>query len=150
MGTNFYWLGHDHEYDIQQHIGKRSAAGLYCFDCGTTLNTRGTDLIHHGRGTWLKECPSCGAAESVRESLSYSAAGVELGLATREGDTPKGVRTACSFTWTLLKHKRTIEALRGNPEPVIEDEYGRAYTAAEFLAELKWCPIEFQSPAEFS
>ena len=36
MGTNYYWKDKhencEYEDDIQVHIGKRSAAGLYCWD----------------------------------------------------------------------------------------------------------------------
>jgi hypothetical protein len=149
MGTNFYWLGHQHEYGIQHHIGKRSAAGLYCFDCGTTLCHNGIQGIHTGLGDWLATCPSCGKARKD-ESITESAPGVELGCAKRNGK-PSGLRSASSFTWTLLKHKREIEALRDySSKPVIVDEYGREYTAREFLDELQWCPVEFQSPHEFS
>ena len=37
MGTNFYIIDKDQEYSEGRHIGKRSAAGWYCWDCGTTL-----------------------------------------------------------------------------------------------------------------
>ena len=49
MGTNFYWIvtgtaavPSDVKVPIEEdspevHIGKRSAAGPYCWDCGVTL-----------------------------------------------------------------------------------------------------------------
>ena len=62
MGTNFYWtkiqpwflenaknivldLKEDYESPVI-HIGKRSAAGLYCTKCGCTINRYGTQSIH--------------------------------------------------------------------------------------------------------
>jgi hypothetical protein len=53
MGTNFYTID-----DI--HIGKRSAAGLYCFDCEVTLCKNGEDAIHQGSSGWYNTCPKCG------------------------------------------------------------------------------------------
>ena len=37
MGTNYYLKGHRGDDNPKYHIGKRSAAGLYCWDCHITL-----------------------------------------------------------------------------------------------------------------
>jgi hypothetical protein len=141
MGTNFYWkeipkefkkyiphvkkwfgdVGHD---DVLVHIGKRSAAGKYCYECGTTLKKAGTDNIHDCMyDDWYSECPICG----------------------REG-TP-----ICSFRWTMLRHKWLIEALadEGWTKKCIVDEYGDSYSHIEFLQEIN-TPIEYQACCEFS
>lgn len=39
MGTNFYFNG--------QHVGKRSAAGWYCWDCHKTLCADGEEFVHY-------------------------------------------------------------------------------------------------------
>lgn len=52
MGTNFYTIDItknekiDH-MDPEFHIGKRSAAGLYCWDCDITLCKDGKEFVHH-------------------------------------------------------------------------------------------------------
>lgn len=48
MGTNYYARGYRRiaDMDPQYHIGKRSAAGLYCWDCGKTLCKDGESGIH--------------------------------------------------------------------------------------------------------
>lgn len=51
MGTNFYLKGHRGDDDPKYHIGKRSAAGLYCWDCRITLCKGGESAIHRGQLT---------------------------------------------------------------------------------------------------
>jgi hypothetical protein len=170
MGTNFYWNYTDparkpeDEDEIQHHIGKRSAAGPYCYVCGTTLCSRGSDQVHMGRDMtgWFDECPSCGAESSHK---------MEYGKIPP--DHP--VRNCCSFTWTLFKHERDLRKLmeiekvlaaglkistdalyadfiaRGisTTYPVV-NEYGVLFTATQFLEEeLKTAKIIFQSPYRF-
>ena len=142
MGTNFYWkripkeferykanvenyIGDcDDTHNVLLHIGKRSAAGLYCHDCGITLNKYGTDYVHDSMyDDWYEVCPICG----------------------REG-TP-----ICTFRWTFMKHKWLIEKLahEGCREKCIVDEYGDSYSPIEFLSEVS-TPIEYQACCEFS
>ena len=154
MGTNFYWkeTRHEEEGHILQHIGKRSAAGYYCYDCGTTLHRNGIEDVHKGgpKTAWFEACPCCGKTKENR-TIHTSTGGVELGFATAADVTRTGVSTCCSFTWTLMKHKREIEWLGSfNPdEKVIVDEYGDELSAREFLEMYQICPIEFQMPCEF-
>jgi hypothetical protein len=110
--------------NVLLHIGKRSAAGLYCHDCGITLNKYGTDYVHDSMyDDWYEVCPICG----------------------RKG-TP-----ICSFRWTMLRHKWLIEALtnEGWTAKMIVDEYDEEYTPLEFLIAVK-TPIEYQACCEFS
>lgn len=161
MGTNFYWiLGDD-------HIGKRSAAGTYCWDCGTTFRINGTAHIHDSIGLlqnldnpsgpfWHEKCPGCGNTKletDLRTNLTTTAAGVELGFAKANDVINTGVGSCFSFTWTYLKHKRELKALSifKGPNKLVVDEYDQTYTAYEFLTEvLAYCPIQFQLPREFS
>lgn len=144
MGTNFYWkriptefekykanvkrwsvYGFDNNHEnVLKHIGKRSAAGLYCSECGTTLNKHGTDHVHDCEySEWYEVCPICG----------------------KEGTL------IFSFQWTLMLHKWLIElyAKKGRITNMIVDEYGREYTPQEFLQSAK-TPIEYQACCEFS
>lgn len=135
MSNNYYWIDerHENEDHIFQHIGKTSAAGYYCYDCGTTLNSGGTQYVHRGKrgdkddmfNIWLDACPGCGEEKKT---------------------------TCSSFTWTLLKHKNEITNLaKTHPlKKIIVDEYGKEMTADEFLEKLQYCPIQFQMPSEFS
>jgi len=154
MGTNYYWKNSEKSNNIQEHIGKRNAAGLYCWDCGTVLNLGGSNEIHNGNSPWneqLDSCPSCGAEYNKDETLENSAVGAELGFGKITGEK-QGLKSCCSFTWTLMKHLWKIQNLSDNVnrEKVIINEYGEEFTADEFLQMLKGCPIQCQLPREFS
>lgn len=150
MGTNFYWRLNPltlltsrvesplpESDDLESHIGKRSAAGPYCWNCGTTLCMAGTDSVHHtGRQQeWLTECPSCHAKPMSPNEI---------------GSSP--VRSCCSFTWTLGKHEKTLRAisLANIQSKCVADEYGEQCSANEMLAITDGCPIQFQCPERFS
>ena len=130
MGTNFYQSG--------QHIGKRSAAGLYCWDCGVTLCKGGGLAIHAGGSEWHDRCPVCGASRTT-EGISEGAAGRELGFNKTEPSPKTGVKTCSSFTWAV-DPEGFSPPRRGKP---IRDEYGRKYTAKGFDAVLSECPVQF-------
>ena len=145
MGTNFYWRELPKEFEkyklnvekyigavddnpdnVLLHIGKRSAAGLYCYYCGTTLCKNGADFIHtvcEPYEEWYKVCPICG----------------------KEGTY------ICTFRWTFMLHKWLIEvfAKQGRTDKCIVDENGKEYTPQEFLNAVE-TPIEYQSCCEFS
>lgn len=160
MGTNFYWIYNPNNLDKDHpkiHIGKRSAAGLYCYDCGIYLTAESTQYAHM-QESFKKEiqcittksfdgvCPNCGKS---RQKDSFSSAFKELGF-----DQPKteltGVQGCSSFTWTMMLHKSRITELLTSDDKVIIDEYGKEFSAVEFLNELKYTPIEFQMHCEFS
>ena len=154
MGTCFFWIKKpiSHSMDIQVHIGKRSAAGRYCWDCGSVFHTH-TMEIHSGRDSGdLGSCPGCGKPAKIN-SFAKSSAGVELGFVKSKEVPKKGIGSCCSFTWTLMKHKRRLQELadKGDTKKVVVNEYGDKFTASEFLEEeLNLVTIEFQSPQEFS
>ena len=149
MGTNFYWIGKTHEDgedDPSVHIGKRSAAGLYCWDCGTTLCSDGTERIHYGRVDFFKTCPNCNKSPNDGKTTGH----VELGFAEPKDVGRKGVTSCCSFIWTMMKHKRDLKYLFNVNKKVVIDEYNREYTAKEFFEEaLAGVAIEFQSYRNF-
>ena len=150
MGTNFYWTGDEQSDDVHVHIGKRSAAGAYCWDCGATLCLGGTNDIHTSDATWSKNCPAC--HRSADGGNISGAAAVELGF-TRVGPDKQGITSCSSFTWTMLSHKWKLEKMReeGCLDVCVEDEYGRKYMAGQFLdVILSGVAIEFQHAGEFS
>lgn len=124
MGTNFYTLD-------GRHIGKRSAAGRYCWDCRVTL-CKGR--IHYSEG-FYDACPKCGAVP-LKETIEASSAGRELGFNKSAPAAKTGVRSCSSFSWAM-----EIGEMEG--EATVEDEYGRKYTAVEFQQVLEECPIRF-------
>jgi hypothetical protein len=140
MGTNFYTLGN-------KHIGKRSAAGLYCWDCKVTLCAGGEEKIHYGcrdishppfcNCGWLKECPECGE-KPVVESLSESTAGRELGFNKEDPKEKTGVKSCCSFSWAMSPDLFDVSKMR-----FIKDEYGDRFTREEFEEILKECPVRY-------
>lgn len=127
MGTNFY--------DARgRHLGKRSAAGAYCWDCGISLCMPGAEFVHEGR-EFHACCPECGKERQV-ETIETGAAGRELGFNKTKPKKKKGVASCSSFTWA------------SRPEAIIntkyiKDEYGRRYSLRQFLAVLEECPIRF-------
>jgi len=144
MGTNFYIRGHRHCGSM--HIGKRSAAGYYCWHCKMTLGI-GDD--------WVESCPGCGRLPES-ESLADSAAGLELGFANPKVGSPKvGVRSCSSFRWAMTMDDVKAKMADATKCPSchreytdcrecrIEDEYGRLYTSGEFESMLAGCPVQF-------
>lgn len=146
MGTNFYLINGKRR---GAHIGKRSAAGLYCWDCGQTLCLDGEARIHNScrpNGTfpygseptkWAKECPKCGK-KPIEESLDESSAGRELGFVKTAPAMKTGVRSCSSFTWAI-----DPPVFKNTMKLVVQDEYGRRFTAAQFEAVLDECPVRY-------
>ena len=126
MGCNFYTV-------TGKHIGKRSAAGLYCWDCHVTLCIGGEKNVHTSDSRWHKRCPKC-HKKPESESLHGGAVGRELGFNKEPFAPKKGVASCSSFSWDV--DPDSIKRLR-----IIEDEYGRRYTAKEFQELLSECPI---------
>ncbi len=132
MGTNYYAAGHQN--DPEYHIGKRSAAGYYCWDCRQTLCMDGEANVNSCRSRWYDRCPKCGKS-CERESLSESALGLEMGLNEFPPGGKAGVRSCSSFRWA--------RALNDIQE--IVDEYGTILTRDEFLKMVEECPIHHNS-----
>jgi hypothetical protein len=148
MGTNFYFYADESEHE---HIGKRSAAGPYCWDCGVTLCSTsvdshtgkslfGSDSVHHSPSHWLDCCPCCDAKET-KEHLDESTAGRELGFNKTKPGAKTGVASCCSFTWAISPSR--FADLKTAPNISIRDEYGTVYSNEEFRDVLKECPIKY-------
>jgi hypothetical protein len=147
MGTNFY-LKEDESF----HIGKRSAAGWYCWNCGITLCKGGEEQIHYGKGMedgWWQSCPECDQ-EREQESTSESSVGRELGFNKSDPCRKTGVKSCSSFSWAMKPNKLTdlieymFDALKVSPDTtVILDEYGNEFTWERFKEVLSECPVQF-------
>lgn len=159
MGTNFYWtdkieiiglrlekeLGRrSYQYKDSRHIGKRSAAGLYCWDCGVSLNKGNV----HYDNEWHEKCPKCGNTE-VRNfeehelSLPVPVA-MELGFSPPRREKPRGVSPCSSFTYAQEPDYVDRVCKLNLGRFIVEDEYGRRCSAGEFLGMLENnCPLRF-------
>ncbi len=139
MGTNFYLGKYVYETKYENHIGKRSAAGLYCWDCDETLIIGGKDMIHKGNTGVYDNCPKCGQ-KKTKETIEESSGGLELGFGDRYNfKRKKGVQTCSSFTWAMGP-----DNLRDSRKRIIYDEYGNKYTKKEFFKMVKnTCPVQF-------
>ena len=131
MGCNFY--------DLKgTHIGKRSAAGLYCWDCKKTLCKNGNSAIHTSDSEWFETCPRC---LKTKEDEGWSSSiGRELGFNKQPFGKKSGVKSCSSFSWAIIPKE-----LRKRK---IKDEYGRKYSFKEFLKVLEECPIQFTNSIE--
>ena len=148
MSINFY-LKEDFKglYPIKRKmeqllIGKRSQAGLYCWNCRRTLQSSkdvyyGTEwpdpyAIYHNRigSVMLEECPICGLKFGKKEELIHE--GVEPGLififALRVDEIFDISKELTSSTFYKQK--------------TIVDENGNEYTIEEFFEILKQCPVQ--------
>src|SRR5215212_11244709 len=135
MGTNYYTLK-------SKHIGKRSAAGKYCWDCNTTLCKEGNDAVHTGSGypllnsgdmmkdlameikrseeKWYDECPIC-HKKPDKEGVDNNAAGRELGFNKEPYKRKTGIKSCSSFTWAVSPSNLS-------KVKYVRDEYGRKMT----------------------
>jgi len=138
MGTNFY-LGKKNidNSDPEYHIGKRSAAGMYCWDCKRSLCKHGAGRVHYSDyNEWYDSCPQCGK-KSKGEPIEKSTVGRELGFNETKPGKKTGVASCSSFTWAMPPER--FESRRHH----IYDEYGRRFTRKEFDKILEECPIQF-------
>ena len=141
--------GHDPDfhgaYHYATHLGKRSGAGAYCWDCGQTLCMGGEPDIHYGRTPWHAACPKCGKKKGNESVTSQgNAAGVELGFAEVNSSRPRGVQSCCSFGWAQPPEAALAALEERRDQLCVEDEYGRVMTAGAFLDMLEnQCPVRF-------
>jgi len=152
MGTNYYTKkNYQDSMSPEYHIGKRSVAGMYCWDCGITLCKDGETRVHCTRRDdnnpnsseteWFKSCPKCGK-NPEEENLDKSSVGRELGFNKGKPQKKSGVKSCSSFSWVIKKEE--LEKKFKNKEiNYIYNEYGDKFTLKEFKEMLKECPIQY-------
>lgn len=176
MTTNFYLRSKfTRLYPIDRSmdellIGKRAAAGWYCWDCRSTLCKPGNKFVHAGpfeqkeipflqkyylvpmtpETVWSDECLHCGQS---REDSSEWSQGLSKGSVARElgfdKSKPKGkigIASTSSFTFALRFQEvhrllNRLKWLRIFGKPIV-DEYGRSYSVKEFMDVLEECAIQ--------
>lgn len=143
MGTNYYIKDIGISDSPECHIGKKSAAGLYCWNCNITLCIAGDKWIHNSSKDehWYKKCPVCGQIPK-KESLSESSAGRELGFNKGAYKKKTGVASCSSFTFAMPPEKVKLI-------PHIVNEYDDEFTQKEFQQILEECPIRYYSIGEW-
>lgn len=153
MGTNFYLNAKEDEGGI--HIGKRSGAGPYCWDCNETLCKGGKKWIHYSQYEWFDKCPKCGKSREEESLSGTSAAGTELGFNKHSGKKI-GVKSCCSFSWAIEDPVAFMLKLMSPKESkgmIIMDEYDRKISVKDFKKViLEDCPVKYYSTVgeEFS
>lgn len=153
MGTNFFLLTgkkpKEYSWDSFRysgnfiHIGKRSAAGHYCWDCHRTLCMPGESRIHTSRDDeWVDACPICKKPIETKANVVGQSVALELGFSKPAMTQQSGVKCVSSFTWA--SPESMILDLRKSKKKLVVDEYHRESTVAEFLQMLEHqCPIRY-------
>lgn len=150
MGTNFYWLKEYSEikrlqeqgietelddYSPTVHIGKRAAAGSYCYSCRVSLFSGGEEWVHG---------PPWGGSDPLSQSDIDLFDSMKMLQACPECGAEKGsehVRGACSFCYAQQPNEVRQRCEQSLNSPCVIDGYDREYTGKEFLGELECCPI---------
>lgn len=154
MGTNFFVRDKKRVtqrllrklYEEGPHIGKRSAAGWYCWDCKLTLCKNGNEGVHFGASKWLDNCPKCKQPRPEIASLLTGAVSRELGFDKSDFSFKNGVAECSSFRWNLDPNgEEWFKVLEKGGKPIV-DEYGTLYSTEEFLEMLTECPIQYCDP----
>lgn len=112
------------------HIGKRSAAGLYCYSCNAWFHDpAGCDERPKEQRT---SCKYCGAEHKPGMNRATS---VELGFSKPETLRPEsGVEGTCVFSWANWPDEVYNIARQAPAEmPLIVNEYGKTMTGKEFI-----------------
>jgi len=130
MGMNFFTLW-------GMHIGKRYAAGVWCWDCKKRVTSIGDIYI----------CPKCGRQE---RQLSFNSAFRELGFDETSPKKHTGIDGASGFTW--YTGGKTIDAVKRKLRRSIfvKDEYGKIYPIRKFWDIFKDVIEEKTESREFS
>lgn len=116
------------------HIGKRSAAGLYCYSCNSWFHDPAN--CDKREPDERRTCKYCGKGP---EDVMSRAASMELGFSEAEADRPEsGVKGTCSFGWANWPDEVYRIALTAPVDmPLVIDEYGRTMTGQEFLTMMR-------------
>lgn len=128
---------HDEDNPVL-HIGKRSAAGPFCWNCNKTLCKEGNQGIHYGchheigcNCKWYDACPDCGKKHNPNSTHL-------------EGYRPSGVESCCSFSWAQEPEFVRMLCTVFADKEIILDEYERKLTGREFLTMIEInCPVQF-------
>ncbi len=154
MGTNFFLRNRRKVTDqlLRElhengpHIGKRSPAGWYCWDCKISLCKQGEEAVHFCESKWNDNCPKCGLPRPEIASLTTGAVAREIGLDDSDYAVKTGVNDCSSFRWNIDPDgEEWLKVIEKGGKPIV-DEYGRLFSVEEFLEMLTECPIQYKDP----
>lgn len=133
------------EYDDPTyHLGLRSPAGLYCWGCKETLGIQGPSAVHFGQARFHPACPKC--HKSTEDNYRTRFERIDKGSGGGSQQEPSGVTLCYSFTWAQDPDRAIKVLLSRENEVLVEDEYGRTYTGADFIRMLQLtCPIQHRN-----
>ena len=147
MGMNFYVFDKTSPSKRGAHIGKRSAAGVWCWDC--------KEEAAESKGVFF--CFFCGAKRSIKDKTMFSPAFRELGFDRTTPRAREGIDGAGAFTWQLGSEGDNLGAttVKEMEEKVSEikdfiNEYDEHYAADQFKAVLSECLIRRFSFSNFT
>ena len=103
------------------HIGKRWAAGVWCWECKKEAEYDALGCFHF--------CAKCGARCSG-ETLAFNPAMRELGFDKTKEIKHKGVDGASGFFWHAKNRKEALRKLKGIKK--VKTEYGQYWTIKRF------------------
>lgn len=143
MGMNVYTASKIGDCRRGTHIGKRWAAGIWCWDCGRQLKA------HDGR----LDCSRCGKSILVAD-LKFNPAMRELGFEKAKPMKHRGIDGASGFVWQVGVHglgldRAAVKKALGAAKHVIT-EYGDRWPISKFWAMFKDIITEEDSLHEFS
>ena len=126
-----------------KHIGKRSAAGVWCWDCKKKLDYIAVD-----------DSFVCTACDNTCKGLSYNSALRELGIDTNKPKKHTGIDGASSFCWQVgsCGLGGSIAAVKANLKrrKKVKTEYGDVWNIKQFWDMFKDIIIERSMDMEFS
>lgn len=139
MGMNIYTVKGN------VHIGKRWAAGWWCWDCRIKA-----EVDHLGKFAF---CPNCAKRCSFR-TASFNPAMRELGFDKSDPTQHHGVDGASGFIWQVGEYglgatrEEVKQALKGRTS--VKTEYGEKWPIKKFWAMFNDIMPEDDSDSDFS
>jgi len=149
MGMNVYTFDGEGR---GAHIGKRYAAGYWCWDCREELNQEPERRRAGNKYVWT--CPGCGKSSDGKEKGRFNPAMRELGFAKDSPRAHEGIDGASGFTWQIgpdgLGESRREVKKALLSVPYVMTEYGEIWSLAKFLEMFKDVIVENDEDREFS
>jgi len=131
MGMNIYRLN-------GEHIGKRFAGGVWCWDCKVE--------VINDDATKTYACPKCGHTIAYGQ-LAFNPAMRELGFDKSEEHEHTGIDGASGFTWHGKNRADALHRIARIRK--VKTEYGEIWTIDRFRRMFKDVIVEKYVDGEF-
>lgn len=147
MGLNIYVYDKKSVDGRGAHIGKRSAHGVWCWDCKEEAKLTNSSFT----------CFFCGQQREKNDKTLFNPAFRELGFDRSNPSSKKGVDGACSFRWQLGDEDKNLGAktVQEMKEKITGiktfiTEYGDLLDQKQFEALLSECLVHDYEFSNFS